>query len=185
MKFNELRITPDNQEMIIDVTIDKNQDTGDDYPCISKIIIDSQETFISTGPSSNPVYTYEVDNETTKVKRVSLTISNNDLSLENNLFFVYVIIDDGTGVEENKNYFIGVVYNTFIIFRDFLLPFIREVEKNCKIPTKFIDNILRHKALEIAIKTGNYETAVSYWNQFFANKPLPKPPICCCSNEIY
>ncbi len=49
-----------------------------------------------------------------------------------------------------------------------MLSYIREVEKNCTIPKEFIDTILRFKAIEIGIKTGNYPLVIKYWKKYFS-----------------
>ena len=61
LHFNELRITPDNRHLIIDVSVDK-QDYFQDV-ILESIVIDTQDTYVPNGPSSNPVYTYNVEEQ--------------------------------------------------------------------------------------------------------------------------
>jgi hypothetical protein len=48
--FNELRITPDGKYLIIDVSI--NNASYYDNVFIKHIVIDTQDTYLHTGPSS-------------------------------------------------------------------------------------------------------------------------------------
>ena len=54
LHFNELKITPDNKNLIIDVSVDT--DKYFDNIEIDKVIIDNQDTYNISGPSSNPIY---------------------------------------------------------------------------------------------------------------------------------
>ena len=60
------------------------------------------------------------------------------------------------------------IFNTNIIYQQ-SMKYIRSIESNCDIPKQFIDYILRIKALELALNTGNYLLAIKYWNKFFKN----------------
>jgi hypothetical protein len=47
------------------------------------------------------------------------------------------------------------------------MQYIKEISDNCNTPRNFIDYILRLKALDLAIRTGNYNTAIIYFQTFF------------------
>ena len=55
--FNDLRFSKDSKYLIIDAAID-SQNFYEDV-LLDSIIIDNQDTFVSNGPSSNPIYTYK------------------------------------------------------------------------------------------------------------------------------
>lgn len=58
--FKELRITSDGKKLIIDASVkDLNYYTN---VFIDAIIIDTQDTYINTGPSTTPIFSYEVSN---------------------------------------------------------------------------------------------------------------------------
>lgn len=59
IRYNELRITPDGKNLIIDVSIDDLKYYSNVF--IDSVIIDNEETFSPNGPSSNPIYSYIVD----------------------------------------------------------------------------------------------------------------------------
>lgn len=58
LHFNELRITKDDKYLIIDASVD-NQDFYDDI-ILDSVVIDTQDTYVPNGPSSNPVYELKV-----------------------------------------------------------------------------------------------------------------------------
>lgn len=118
--FNELRITPDSTHLIIDVSI--NNASYYDNMFIKNIVIDTQDEYLSTGPSSNPIYVYETSYNHSKTystpetnsacpietddsyvftenledkRHVRLILTEADLSksLSDNMFFVYIIVD--------------------------------------------------------------------------------------------
>lgn len=61
LTFKELRITPTGKNLIIDVSVDPENYYDDVF--IDSIVIDTQNTYVPNGPSSNPIYTYIVDKE--------------------------------------------------------------------------------------------------------------------------
>ena len=61
VQFNELRITPDNKELIIDVSVKDLDIYTNVY--LDYIMIDNQDTFIEDGPSDNPIYTHTIEDE--------------------------------------------------------------------------------------------------------------------------
>lgn len=118
--FNELRITPDSTHLIIDVSI--NNASYYDNMFIKNIVIDTQDKYLATGPSSTPIYTYETSYNHNKTYstpetnsacpietddsyvftenledkrhvRLILTEADLDKSLSDNMFFVYIIVD--------------------------------------------------------------------------------------------
>ena len=187
VQFNELRITPDNRELIIDVSVKDLDIYTNVY--LDYIMIDNQDTFIEDGPSDNPIYTYTVadavysTDSNSGIKQCRLTLTNSDVNLSSDLLFIYVVVKGvpapSTPCNMDNATTMGVVYNLHNIFQSFM-PYIREVENDCNLPKGFINYILRFKALELAFATGNYTLAVKYWNMFFRNKLIAQPSICNC-----
>lgn len=56
--FQELRVTPDGKKLIIDASVKDLQYYNDVY--IDAVIIDTQDTYVPNGSSTNPVFSYEV-----------------------------------------------------------------------------------------------------------------------------
>ena len=187
IQFNELRITPDNKELIIDVSVKDLDIYTNVY--LDYIMIDNQDTFIEDGPSDNPIYTYTIEDaaystgSNSGIKQCRLTLTNRDVNLSSDLLFIYVVVKGvpapSTPCNMDNATTMGVVYNLHNIFQSFM-PYIREVENDCNLPKGFINYILRFKALELAFATGNYTLAVKYWNRFFKDKLIAQPSTCNC-----
>lgn len=122
------------------------------------------------------------------VKHIKLTLSAKDLntaSLDDNIFFVYVIT---TGVPASctpcgmdNEYVKGVAINMRPIY-NMAMKYIKELESNCTVPKGFIDMILRIKAFELSLKTGNFPTAFKQWDKLFKNKvSIPSNRNCGCN----
>jgi len=192
--FNELKITSDGQHLIIDVSVLSEVYYKDIF--IDSIIIDNQDTYVGSGPSSNPVYSYSVPDIVSQIteesrgqKHVRLVLSPIDVEGGlNGLFFVYVrtkgtpSADTPCGMDNITT--MGTVTNIYPFYQQ-AMNYIGEVASNCSIPQNFIDYILKLKALELAVKTGNYPDAIKYYNKFFKGKDkiVVKKGGCSCGNS--
>ena len=189
--FNELRITSDGQHLIIDVSVLSESYYKNVY--IDSIVIDNQDTYVGSGPSSNPVYSYYVPNgvsqltkKTYSKKHVRLVLTPNDLPL-NGLLFVYVRAkgtpapDTPCGLDNITT--LGTVTNMYPFYQQ-AMNYIGELASNCSIPQNFTDYILKLKGLELAVRTGNYPDAIKYFNKFFKNKSdvVIRKGGCGCGN---
>lgn len=178
LQWNELRITPDNKYLIIDLSVKDNPYFNNVN--ITGITIDTQDTYISTGPSDNPIYTHELD-EPSKSIKLELTSKDLGTTLCGNIFFVYVTTSgeptEETPCELINKPLMNTVINLYPIYQN-LMYFIKEIDCMCSIPKGFIDMVLRLKALELCIKTGNYVQAIKYWKNFFIREN--KIPIYNC-----
>lgn len=217
--FSQLNITPDGKHLIIEAAVD-DFSYFDDVE-IDSIVIDSQDTFVPNGPSSNPVYintisqdevdkTYSIPEECgcnpvldsedeaycltegdQRTRYIKLMLSEKELGvpLNKSMLFVYVIAkgypspDTPCGYDNSK--VMGVVVNLYPYYQS-MMNGVKELNDTCDVPKHFINNILRFKAIELSIKTGNYLQAIKYWNKFFANGRLPithKPCGCYGRNH--
>lgn len=164
IRFKELRITPDEKELIINVSIDDI-----DYYreiSISSIVIDTQDTYIEGGPSKNAIYSIDVNSRSIRV----VVDLDNLPKAKDNLLFVYVLtsgdFDYNTPVEYKKFNNVGVVFNTYPIYKNAMI-YTKELATEGSVPKGFIDQILKIKALELSIKTGNNQEVIKYWNKLF------------------
>lgn len=164
--FQELRIAPDGQRMVIDVSVKNLEYYTNVY--IEEILIDTQDTFIESGPSTQTIYSKVIEGN---VKSVRLELGTGDFlpSLNDNLFFVYVktkgapAVDTPCGMDNTIT--LGVTLNKYPIYSD-IMQYIKEVNNNCTIPKIFIDKYLRFKAFELSVVTGHYTEAIKYYNKF-------------------
>lgn len=171
IQFNELKFNQDGTILTIDIEVKDLPYFTDVY--IDRVDIDSQDTYVGTGVSSTPVYTYT---EPTNSKTLVLELDTTDipLDLSNNMFFVYVTVK-GTPDPTTPDYLnipvtLGVVIHMYPFYQS-SLAYLSEIGQNCgqtcQMPKKFIDHILRMKALELSLNTGHYTQAISYWEKFF------------------
>ena len=189
--FNELRITSDGQHLIIDVSVLSESYYKNVY--IDSIVIDNQDTYVGSGPSSDPVYSYSVPNgvsqltkKTYSQKHVRLDLTPTDLPL-NGLLFVYVrakgtpAADTPCGLDNITT--LGTVTNMYSFYQQ-AMNYIGELANNCSVSQNFTDYILKMKGLELAVRTGNYTDAIKFYNKFFNGKEntVVRKGGCSCGN---
>ena len=182
IQFNTLKITQDGKNLIINASV-KNLSYYTNV-LIGSIVIDNQDTYSASGPSSNPIYKHSfagkdlvTNKDIAGLKNINITISAKELldnkgDLNDDILYVYLI---AVGVPsantpcgmDNVNT-LGVALNIRPIYNNGI-NYIKQVESTCEIPKDFIDFILRYKALDLALKTENYIQANKYWNKFFKN----------------
>lgn len=193
LTFNELRITPDNKYLIIDVSVKDESYYKNVF--IDSIVIDTQNTYVLFGPSSNPIYTYNSEDKEAagnySKKNIRLILNYQDLgySLTDNLFFVYAVASGAPAADTpcgmDNSIAMGTVVTLYPIYCK-TIQYLKELNDNCNIPKGLIDLYLRIKALELSVKTGNYTQAINYWNKYFKvliDKPDSKIlRNCGCNN---
>lgn len=213
LHWNELRYSKDNKYLIIDVAVD-SQDFYEEV-VLRNIIIDNQDTYVPNGPSSTPIYSYEVpdmydktystpedcncnpvrveEDESycftyglTSMKHIRLELQLSTLGIDpcKDILFVYAIAegtpaaDTPCGLDNSK--IMGTVINLQGIYNG-MLSYIREMERDCNIPKGFIDAILKFKAIEVGVRTGNYPLVIEYWKKFYSTKECkPSYNNCGC-----
>lgn len=215
IQFNELRITPDSQQLIIDVSIDNS--SYYDNVILDSIVIDTQDTYVANGPSPKPIYTHKVDNynyvystpedcscnpvlsdddkaycltysgEQNKHVRLILSAKDLGISLTDNMLFVYAIAtgtpapDTPCGMDNSIK--MSTVVNLYPIYQE-SIRYIRELNCDCDIPRDFINMILRYKAIELCIRTGNYVQAIKYWKKFLLGVNSVTSYKCGCNGRV-
>lgn len=181
IEFAELIIK--NGILFIDVSVIDSHYYENVY--IDKIIIDNQDTFRQGGPSSTPVYTYSLSDDSHN-KRLSLRLDGSDIldNIQSSILFVYVVtkgapaLDTPCGMDNTVT--LGVAYDEMPILKD-LMSYIKEVSNTCTVPKGFIDYYMRLKAVKLALEVGNYNEAIKYWNRFFSGrKPVVHSNKCGC-----
>lgn len=182
IQFNTLKITQDGKNLIINASV-KNLRYYTKV-LIGSIVIDNQDTYSASGPSSNPIYKHSfagkdlvTNKDIAGLKNINITVSAKELldnkgDLNDDILYVYLIAvgvpsaDTPCGMDNVNT--LGVALNIRPIYNNGI-NYIKQVESTCEIPKDFIDFILRYKALDLALKTENYIQANKYWNKFFKN----------------
>ena len=211
--FNELRVSPDRKNLIIDVSIKDLSYYENVY--IDSIIIDTQDTYIPSGPSNSPIFTYEVVSNVTSVyslhdcgcnqvqdyidkencfetsnneeKRVRLELDNTALNnhLKGNLFFVYVITKGTPSSDTPCNMDNTINLGVTADTYPIYINMLNSLKEleSCSTPKLFTDAFLRFKAFELSIKTGQYSQIINYWNKYFKSLDIPNNTNCSCNGR--
>lgn len=184
IQFNTLKITPDGKNLLINASV-KNLEYYTNV-LISSIVIDNQDTYSASGPSSSPIYKNSfagkdpaTGKEVNGLKTINITISakeflDNNGNLNDDILYVYLIASDKSedapspdtpcGMDNATT--MGIAINLRPIYNKGM-AYLKQIERSCEIPKEFINYILEYKALDLAIKTKNYIQANKYWNKFF------------------
>lgn len=130
------------------------------------------------------VYVNEGEKGGEKRIRLELDAKSLGVNLSTTLFFVYVVTKGTPAIDTPCNMdnqtTLGVVADLYPFYRS-TLGCMKEVENSCDVPKTFIDKLLRFKALELCIKTGNYSQAIKYWNKFFRKIKSTVVTKCRCN----
>lgn len=207
--FNECRIDPEGKYLIVEASVDSMDYYEDVY--INSIVIDTNTTYSANGPSEKHIYSKEFDNKSPErvyskddyipihdneileiysdelnlTKRIRLKLSAKDLgvSLNDNIFFIYVgtggIPKADTPCGMDQQYSMYIAFNMRPLY-NMTMGYIREMENNCEPPKGFIDKILRLKAFELSLKTGNYPVAFKQWEKLKSEAPIISKKNCGC-----
>ena len=101
------------------------------------------------------------------------------------MLFVYVRTkgtpapDTPCGLDKETT--LGTVVNMLPFYQQGM-QYIRELGNTCNTPKGYTDFILKLKALEMSVKTGNYTKAIEYFNSF-SSKAVPQSGGCGCGNH--
>lgn len=214
LEFRELRITPDGKHLIIDVAVINSSyydnvlidniiiDTQDTYvqngpsskPIYQYKVEDDEVQNLYALPeecSCNPVlieedesycFTYGYE----EGRHIRLMLSTKDIPL-NNMLFVYAIAKGAPAPETpcgmDNSIIMSTVVNLYPIYQE-SIKYIRELNCDCNIPRGFIDMILRYKAIELCIRTGNYVQAIKYWKKFLLDINSVTSYNCRCNGRV-
>lgn len=203
--YNNLYITEDGKYLVIDVAIDEDSTYDDVY--LYGIAIDTQDTYITNGPSNNAKIIFldegdvekpsmngieEVKNSgkgVKKVKHTKLTLSAKDLGVNLNKDMLFIYSTASGFIPEDKpdvikyitDTILNVVVNTYEVYKS-IIPLIKEIGELCKDPISFIDRELQIKAVEYSIKNSNYLLAIKYWKKYFMDNTITSSSNKCNCN---
>jgi hypothetical protein len=206
--YNNLYITEDSKCLIIDVAIDEESYYENIY--LDKIAIDTQDTYVPNGPSDkakiftirkeslDKVYAdgkeiyvddhYIYVQDTDKLKHIKLYLTTQDLevNLSKDMLFVYTIATGtpapNTPCNCDVNKILSIVYNDYEVYKS-IIPLVKEISNECNNSVAFINKELQLKAIEYAIKSGNYLLAIKYWRKYFMNNINIVSKKCNCNGS--
>lgn len=192
IRFNECRITSDGRHLIVDVSVIESEYFNDVF--IDSISIDTDKTYVDDGPSDKSVlsltsndierFNDEIDNavypddfytiQSEGSKHLRLVVHKNDprwkVDMNKEMLFVYVHTtgspksDAPCDISQTTQ--MKSVVNMFPLYKK-AMEYIHQIESDCcEMPYGFQDMMIKIKAFEVAIKTGNYTRAIKYWNKY-------------------
>lgn len=166
IQIDELKITPSGDCFKLNCYVEGLDYYEDIY--LKSIIIDTQDTFLTSGPSENYIYKKDFKAED-KIKKAELSLTKEELctDLDNNIFFVYITVQGTPAPDtpcgyDNKITLASVV-NLYPIFHN-TVCLLKQMNRDCEIPKDLIQLILQVKALELSIKSGQHSLAIKHWN---------------------
>lgn len=180
IKFTDLRVQKGRLTIVAEV---REIDDYYDDVYIDKIIVDTQDTFITSGPSANPIYSGTVDGNK---KEFSVSLSSTELGgidIDHTMFFVYGVAkgtpapDTPCGYDDINS--VGVTFSMCPIYNK-TMGYIKEVENSCEIPRDFVNMILQLKAIQYSVDSGHFTQAVKYYNKFYKNLSVNTSHTCGC-----
>jgi hypothetical protein len=204
--FNECRIDSEGKYLIVEASVENLDYFKNVY--IESMIIDTQDTFSANGPSENPIYSRDISSEGTDiseegydilgvyrdeenfVKYIRLRLPVSALKINNindNIFFIYIgaggTPSGYTPCGMDNQYTLGIAVNLRPIYNK-AMSYLKEFNTNCETPKGFIDMILRLKAFELSLKTGNYLEAIEQWNTIKNNSVVYSTKSCGCHGSV-
>jgi hypothetical protein len=189
--FNRLFIDPVANKLVVDVSVLNDAYYKDVY--LNKIYIDTQDTYIDTGPSSQAKEfiiedtVSSLSGKSVGQKTVVKEFDSADIGTMDNMFFVYVYVKGypapNTPCGGDNCYTLGVAVNMQPFYNQ-AMGYIKDLSDSCNISKDFIDYILKLRGLELAVKTCNYIEAIEYFKKFFKNRKTSnkKSGGCGCGN---
>lgn len=181
--INQCRIDDEGKCLIIDAEVSNLSYYKDVY--LDSVIIDTQETYSPNGPMNDPIFECEKNQKSLHLRLPAKELKG--INLNKDILFIYI---RATGVPDiacpcgmDNEYTMGIAVNLRPIY-NMAMSYMRELSNNCSIPKGFIDMILKLKAFELSLKTGNFEEAISKWNTLFKNKINVSPNKGCGCNGI-
>lgn len=166
LQFNELRITPDRKNLIVDVQVQDMPYYEDVY--IDSVIITTSDKYVTGGLNPSNAIPDGYD-ESLHLKHLRKFYPIDGIA--DYLFFVDVVAtgdateDAPCGAVKSIS---GVVYDKYPLYQQ-TMQLLQQMQ-DCDPNTELKDFILQKKAFDIALDLGDYATAIDYWNKFFDKK---------------
>ena len=187
IKFNELRISRDESNLIISVQIEYSSYFMNCY--IESISIDTQDKYVKPDTYKGPVYYNKLNNTTTKTMKISLTGIEKEWidyvpDFSNNMYIVTIKAGGTPSPDTPCSMQDNIIYGaTFSLCKPYtrFINSMKEVDKSCEIPMNFINDFLEFKAVTIAISTGDMALASKNFAKYIQGIKQDKITKCNCN----
>lgn len=159
--FNELKISEDGKTLTVDLSI------ADSEYSLNHVYI-HDKYYEGMAYDQNCLIDYEVEGS----NKSKFNCQYTDTKPLDSIYFVFVEYLDSSST---KYYEVGVVFYDYNLY-DELMSYIKEINKTCAYPKKFIDTYIRLQALKLSCATGHYQEADELYNKYFKRKPYLYDP---------
>lgn len=151
IKYNKLQI--DGNKLIIDFEIE-------DKPYYDSLSIEGVrvDTPLTYG-TDTPYFLYDEDDVTQYTTEISIPDAKKELLIITPIVYISLPPDTPCGADVID---MAAIYDRNILI-DKGLGYLKELGDTCEISRGFVDFILNRYALDMAIATCNYSTAIKYW----------------------
>lgn len=184
LQFNELRIDSD-KNLIIDASVLDITDDPHGYIHINHVYVGvgSNQKLVDLD-LNNEAYVTRRDDSTDHLRgiRIVLDLTNpavqkildsNGVELIQQLFYVKVEVDTTNPAviiqDCTVNTFIeGYVYDRCLLMNK-VFDYIKQNDNVCNDIEDYANYIVKINGLQLAVESGNFTLALTYWNKFFAN----------------
>lgn len=181
--FDKLNVETDGSAINIKCHIDNKSYYSNLY--ISTLSISTQESNPTEDSPGTLIYNTTIPNS--NLKELNITLSKNDLlvskSLDEYVFFIYVTVTGTFGSDvpcgQDARVTLGITYNKYPMYKQ-LMTFVKELGNTCSVPTEFIDDYLKYKALQLSVATSNIPLIIDYFNGWYRSKPIDNHTVKCC-----
>ena len=201
VEFNELYINPNEGYLIVDASVKDLCYYNDVY--LDELIIDTQDTYSPSGPSSTPVFKIKLDDYSSISSNDSICKSFNgllpteeevlhgrksfryklnikDIKADNKLVFVYVkvkgIPSPDTPCGMDNIYTLGVTYDTKALYGK-IIPLFKNKEDNKQ---ALLDSLINLKAFNIYFDLGEFNRVIDIWESFSPESSTSVTSKCNC-----
>lgn len=179
IQFNELRITPDANFLIIEAQVKVDSffnNIGILSVSVNKVLNDTYEkknliSWVNASDIENIIVPEEIETIESLIKKVRFIINKEQLNTELTNEFLEVVVETEGTSNAPEGYANSIVYAPVVDLYPFYINTlcnIRMLDNLCSNSNELVDCILRFKALELAMKTGNKNLAAQYWFKYFA-----------------
>lgn len=132
------------------------------------IDIDSQDTYISNGPSAHTVWSKEYNGNVLNRTEVIPTEDLEGACLNKDVLFIYITSELIGAESESVHKQLFIIYNKQIELIK-ALKFCGDCNQ-CERPSGLINHILQMQAIKYAIDAGDSDRVKCYWDKYFKVK---------------
>lgn len=183
IQFNELRIDS-NKNLIIDASVLDITDDPNGYIHINHVYVGagSNVDLVDLNLNNN-IYVVRKDDSTGYLRGIRIVLDLNNSAIKDlfdncsdfttQLFYVKVEVDTTNPVviiqDCTVNTFIeGYVYDRCLLMNK-VFDYIKQNDNVCNDIEDYANYIVKINGLQLAVESGNFTLALTYWNKFFAN----------------